>query len=98
MSFNCINKKDATNLINQEECVIVDIRDSKSFNDGHIDSAINLQSDNIDNFVTSTNKKMNIIVCCYHGNSSKSAAKYLVDEGFINVFSLDGGYELWKNN
>ena len=35
------------------------------------------------------------IVTCYHGNSSQSAAAYLVSQGFTDVYSLDGGFELW---
>jgi thiosulfate sulfurtransferase len=35
-------------------------------------------------------------VVCYHGNSSQSAAAYLVSQGFSEVYSLDGGFELWR--
>ena len=98
MSYKCIDSNDARVLIKEDDCVIVDIRDSESFIKGHIDGAINLSNDNIDNFISSTNKFFHVIVCCYHGNSSKSAAKFLNDIGFINVSSLDGGYEEWKNN
>ena len=37
-----------------------------------------------------------LIVTCYHGNSSQSAAAYLVGQGFSDVYSLDGGFELWR--
>ena len=37
-----------------------------------------------------------LIVACYHGNSSQSAAAYLVGQGFSEVYSLDGGFELWR--
>ena len=33
---------------------------------------------------------------CYHGNSSQSAAAYLVGQGFSEVYSVDGGFELWR--
>jgi rhodanese-related sulfurtransferase len=36
-----------------------------------------------------------LIVSCYHGNSSQGAAAYLVGQGFSEVYSLDGGFELW---
>jgi len=35
-------------------------------------------------------------VVCYHGNSSQSAAAYLISQGFSDVYSLDGGFELWR--
>ena len=37
-----------------------------------------------------------LIVACYHGNSSQSAAAYLAHQGFSEVYSLDGGFELWR--
>ncbi len=33
---------------------------------------------------------------CYHGISSKEVANFLYKEGYINVFSLDGGYSAWR--
>lgn len=98
MSYKCIDRDAAVEFIRDNPCVIVDIRDSESFKKGHIEGAINLSIKNIDDFVSSTDKKSHIIVCCYHGNSSRSAAKFLHKEGFVNVSSLDGGYENWKDN
>jgi thiosulfate sulfurtransferase len=37
-----------------------------------------------------------VVVVCYHGNSSQSAAAYLASQGFSDVYSLDGGFELWQ--
>jgi thiosulfate sulfurtransferase len=39
---------------------------------------------------------MPLIVSCYHGNSSQSAAAYLCSQGFTEVYSLDGGFEVWR--
>jgi thiosulfate sulfurtransferase len=36
-------------------------------------------------------------VVCYRGNSSQSAAAYLASQGFSEVYSLDGGFELWRS-
>ena len=68
-----------------------------SFDQGHIDGALNLSNNNIDNFVSDTEKNQSIIVCCHHGNSSQRAAQFLTDRGFKNVYSLNGGYEQWKS-
>lgn len=37
-----------------------------------------------------------VLVMCYHGNSSKSAAQYLLTQGFDQVYSIDGGFEAWR--
>ena len=56
-----------------------------------------IQKQDIENFILDTAKDKSIIVCCYHGNSSQRAAQFLVNNGFNDVYSLNGGYELWKS-
>ena len=41
------------------------------------------------------NKNDTILIYCYHGNSSQSAANFFSHHGFKNVFSMDEGYEGW---
>ena len=84
--------------LNNKDVMAVDIRDQKSFNAGHINGAIHLSSNNFDKFVNSTDKNNTIIVYCYHGNSSQKAAQLLKNFGFLDVYSLNGGYEEWKTN
>tara|TARA_B100001123_G_C14942269_1_gene880204 strand:+ start:138 stop:434 length:297 start_codon:yes stop_codon:yes gene_type:complete len=83
-------------MINDTDPVVVDIRDVDSFEAGHIEGAINLSNNNIKDFISNTEKNRSIIVCCYHGNSSKSVANFLTECGFLDVYSLNGGYEEWK--
>lgn len=85
-------------LNNNSECILVDIRDENSYNEGHADGAICLNQDNVQIFLERTNKSSPILVMCYHGNSSQSVADYLVKEGFEEVYSIDGGYEEWKQS
>ena len=33
---------------------------------------------------------------CYHGNSSKGAAQYLLSQGFSAAYSIDGGFDAWR--
>ena len=95
--FKFIEPDQAIDKISNERSIVVDIRDKDSFDQGHIDGALNLSNNNIDNFVSDTEKNQSIIVCCYHGNSSQRAAQFLTDRGFKNVYSLNGGYEQWKS-
>ena len=78
--------------------MILDIRDYQSFDSGHIDGAIHFSPDNVKNFIDKNDFSAPIVVCCYHGNSSKSAAQLLADNGFEDVYSLNGGYEGWKES
>ena len=47
--------------------------------------------------ITKTDLDQPLVVVCYHGNSSQSAAAYLAGQGFSEVYSLDGGIELWRS-
>lgn len=75
---------------------IVDIRDPQSYSMGHITGAKPLDNDNVKDFIANTPKDENVVVCCYHGNSSQGAAQFLAEQGFTHVYSLDGGFEMWK--
>ncbi|MCL1062972.1 thiosulfate sulfurtransferase GlpE [Shewanella benthica] len=74
---------------------IVDIRDAASFASGHVQGAVNLNNENLASFVAEANMDQPLIVVCYHGISSQGAAEYLVEQGFDDVYSLDGGYQAW---
>lgn len=75
---------------------LVDIRDSTSFNSAHINGAINLHNENLADYIQNADLDKPLIVICYHGISSQRAADYLHQQGFENVYSLDGGYQAWQ--
>lgn len=79
-----------------EGATIVDIRDANSFSNSHIVSAFNLNNDNLPAFLEQANRQNPLIVCCYHGISSQSAAEFLAGQGFDDVYSLEGGFEHWR--
>ncbi|MCP5904950.1 rhodanese-like domain-containing protein, partial [Klebsiella pneumoniae] len=39
-----------------------------------------------------------VMVMCYHGNSSKGAAQYLLQQGYEAVYSVDGGFDAWHRH
>ncbi len=94
--FKHINCQQLIEKIKLQKVNIFDIRDGQSFSAGHIPHAIRLDNENITEFINNTPKDEAAIVCCYHGNSSQGAAQYLFEQGFQEVYSLDGGFEIWK--
>lgn len=76
--------------------VVVDIRDAQSYANGHITGSAHLDNHSLPDFIAAADLDQPLIVTCYHGNSSQSAAAYLVSQGFSDVYSLDGGFELWR--
>ncbi|MBG09805.1 MAG: thiosulfate sulfurtransferase GlpE [Gammaproteobacteria bacterium] len=75
---------------------IVDIRDAHSFGASHIPGSTHLSEQNIEEFIEETRSDTALIVMCYHGISSQSATAYLSSRGFIETYSMDGGFEAWK--
>ena len=94
--FGFINSDELESAL--DKYMVLDIRDRHSFDSGHINGAMHLSPENISNFIDENDFDTPIVVCCYHGNSSKSAAQFLAEKGFKDVCSLDGGYEGWKEN
>ncbi|NQV98543.1 MAG: thiosulfate sulfurtransferase GlpE [Rhodospirillales bacterium] len=95
MSFKHISAEQTKQLINDGDVVILDIRDPASFAEGHIDGAKHIEEVDVDAFITGEDKAKPLVVCCYHGNSSQSAAQFFAEKGFTNVYSLDGGFGGW---
>lgn len=83
--------------LREHGAVVVDIRDPQSYAAGHITGARHLDNHSLHDFIAQADLDQPLIVACYHGNSSQGAAAYLVSQGFSQVYSLDGGYELWHS-
>lgn len=96
MPYQCISVAEAKALIDSTAVTLLDIRDAASFEAGHINDAINVNNDNVEAVLAHADKAKPLLVCCYHGNSSKGAADYFNAAGFTDAYSIDGGYEAWK--
>jgi len=95
MTYETIDIDDARALIENENTVIIDIRDPASYESGHIENAIHIDNGNVQIFLESADKSLPLIVCCYHGNMSKGAADFFSRQGFRRSYSLNGGYTQW---
>ena len=95
MTYLCLDIADAPAIL-EKDAQVVDIRDLASFQTSHITDAVHLHNDNLADYVQQANKNAPLIVCCYHGNSSKNAAEYLATQGFREVYSLNGGFSQWS--
>ncbi|MCH1920332.1 thiosulfate sulfurtransferase GlpE [Shewanella sp. A3A] len=78
-----------------DELQIIDIRDPASFEQGHIAGSMRVGNDNIAQFMTEADLDAPLVVVCYHGISSQGAAEYLHQQGFDDIYSLEGGYTAW---
>ena len=96
MTYKCISVQKVHTLIQAESVTLLDIRDPASYAEKNIKKSINISNENIHEVITTADKKKPLIIYCYHGNSSKNAAEYFYNEGFHESYSMDGGFEEWR--
>ncbi len=96
--FECINVEEAHQKLHQAKAVLVDIRDPQSFAMGHTPGAFHLTNDTLGAFMRDNDVDTAVMVMCYHGNSSKGAAQYLLQQGYDKVYSVDGGFDAWHRH
>ncbi len=96
MNYQSIDIEQGNQLIVEKNPIVVDVRDGGSFQAAHIKNALSVNGTNLDDFLQNSEKSKPLLVYCYHGNMSRSAAEYFSGAGFDDVYSLDGGFESWK--
>ncbi|KQN64021.1 thiosulfate sulfurtransferase GlpE [Erwinia sp. E602] len=94
--FECIDVQQAQQQLAAGNVHLVDIRDPQSFAAGHASGAFHLTNDSLPQFIAQADLSQPVLVMCYHGNSSKGAAQYLLNQGFAEAYSIDGGFDAWR--
>jgi len=101
MGFRRIDVLEARALLDaapENGLQIVDIRDEQSFTSGHISTAQHLDNSGVQPFIEDADTSKPLLVYCYHGNMSQSAAAYFDEQGFDEAYSMDGGFSDWEVN
>jgi rhodanese-related sulfurtransferase len=94
-----VDPSSATEMINHQQGVVVDVRPSADFHKGHIINAISIPSNGFANQIATLNKYKDkpIIVSCRSGAQSSSACQQLRKAGFEQVYNLKGGIMAWQS-
>jgi rhodanese-related sulfurtransferase len=87
----------AVNLINND-AVVIDLRSVDAFSKGHIVSARNIPSDELDAKIGNLGmiKSKTIVAGCDAGIASGKAVKTLRAAGFDSVYGIKGGMTGWS--
>lgn len=95
-----IGRLQATNLINQQDAVVVDVRPHDAFRSGHITGSFNITPSEIaaNNIgALEKHKKQPIIVVCANGTApARDSAASLTKLGFEQVYMLKDGIMGWN--
>ncbi len=94
--FQRIDVDHAAELLQRDDVLRFDVRDSASFDTAHMAGARHLTQRNLAEMIAGTSRRAPILIYCYHGNASQDYAQTFSDFGFTEVYSLNGGYEAWR--
>lgn len=92
-----ISAKDARAIMYEENVVLLDVRTLEEYESGHIEDAVLLPVDEIEESSASEaipDKSAQVIVYCRSGVRSADASKKLVTLGYEKVYDL-GGIQSW---
>ncbi len=87
--------------INEPGVQILDVRTSKEYQAGHIKNALLADWNNPGQFrdrVQYIDKSKPVFIYCLSGARSTSAGEWMKNNGFINVYQLQGGIHAWKSD
>lgn len=96
-SARSVSPQQATFLVNRENGVILDIRERKDFEKGHIVDAVNIPFAKLEERSIELEKRKTapVIVVCNMGQHSGAAVKLLEAKGFTQVSKMSGGMNEW---
>jgi rhodanese-related sulfurtransferase len=93
-----VSPAEATLLMNREDAIVLDVRETGEWSTGHINGARHITLGQIESRLSELEKfkEKPIIVVCASGNRSTSACNQLKKHGFGKVYSLGGGVAAWR--
>lgn len=90
-SYHKINAKDAKEMMDTQDVIIVDVRTQEEYNEGYIENAILIPNESITVAPSELpDKDAVILIYCRSGNRSKQAADKLVALGYTNIYDFGG--------
>jgi rhodanese-related sulfurtransferase len=88
----------ATQMINREDALVLDVREPTEYDNGHLLGAKNMPLGSVEarSGELDKHKSKPVIVICGDGNRASKAASILREKGFVNVVNLAGGFPAWQ--
>ena len=95
---NALNATQATMLINREDAVVVDVRETSEYVDGHLPESRNIPLGQLEQRLGDLEQRKDapVILVCQSGARSAEACKKLTGLGFTRVHNLEGGVVAWR--
>lgn len=93
-----LNVNDAVRLMNDDDVVVLDVRESSEYSSGHVRDSIHIPIGSLAKRISELDKFKNkkILAYCRSGNRSNTACRTLSKQGFENVNNMAGGIISWS--
>lgn len=94
-----IGNLNATHLINHQDAILVDVRETREYEGGRLPKALHIPLSQLDSRSGELAKLTGrpVIAYCASGHRSRSAGNALAKMGFKDIYTLHGGYRAWKD-
>ena len=97
MSFETIKFNEINQCLRRKNALLVDVREQGEYNRGHLENAVNIPYESLDNYLYMFSPQDLIVLYCDRGNLSLRAAKDLYNHGY-SVVNLAGGLRAYRGN
>jgi sulfur-carrier protein adenylyltransferase/sulfurtransferase len=81
-----------------DEVTILDVRQPKEYESGHIPGAVLAPLPDLTDFMDRIDRSKPVFVYCAVGGRSRVAAQLLSGQGFANILNLSGGFNSWTSD
>tara|TARA_B100000767_G_scaffold43493_1_gene37458 strand:- start:1180 stop:1566 length:387 start_codon:yes stop_codon:yes gene_type:complete len=80
-----------------DDFILVDVRTSEEYRDGHLEGSVNIDyfSDDFSNEIKQLGLETPIVLYCRSGNRSGESMSIMYDLGFVELRNFKGGYKEW---
>ena len=96
--YGNVDVGEARDLIGEKAgLVILDVRTVSEFESGHLDGAINIPVDELSGRLSELNPDDELLVYCRTGNRSTTAVGILRENGYDQIYHMDGGIVAWNS-
>lgn len=97
--FADVSPAHATQLVNHQDALLLDVREDSEYREGHIPNARHIPLSAIGNRLKELEKfkAKPIVAYCRSGQRSARACSVLRKHGFDPIYNLGGGIIAWQN-
>lgn len=89
----------AVGLMNHENALVVDVRESNEYNQGHVIDSLHIPLGSLENHlnILEKHKDRPLIMSCQSGHRSLQACRTLYKKGFEKLYNMQGGVSAWQH-